>query len=29
MKYGVGLVERLKQNLKVSCSDHQVIAISS
>jgi bacillithiol biosynthesis cysteine-adding enzyme BshC len=29
MKYGVGLIETLKQHLKISCSDHQVVTISS
>jgi bacillithiol biosynthesis cysteine-adding enzyme BshC len=29
MKYGLGLVETLKQSLKIGCSDHQIIAISN
>jgi len=28
MKYGLGLIETLKQNLKVDCPDHQVVTIS-
>jgi bacillithiol biosynthesis cysteine-adding enzyme BshC len=29
MKYGVGLIETLNQNLKVDCPDHQVVTISA
>jgi len=28
MKYGVGLIETLKQHLKVSCSDHQIVTVA-